>query len=133
MEKVIYCTISEEVWVKQTIEKSKFIATFRPVKSQEEGKAFVLEMKKKYKDATHNVPVIIVGNKQEYQWCSDDGEPHGTSGRPVLFMLTKLGYTNVAIVVTRYFGGKKLGKGGLVRAYTGTARLTVEAAEKKNI
>ena len=97
--------------------KSRFIATVRPVESEEEAIAFINEMKKKYWDARHNCSAFVIGEKQELTRCSDDGEPAQTAGRPMLDVLLKEGITNVAVVVTRYFGGVLLGTGGLVRAY----------------
>jgi len=98
--------------------KSRFIATLRPVKSEEEAAAFIAEIKKKYWDARHNCSAYIIGKRGEITRCSDDGEPSGTAGRPMLEVLTGSGVTNAAVVVTRYFGGTLLGTGGLVRAYT---------------
>ena len=97
--------------------KSRFIATVRPVESEEEAVAFIAEMKKKYWDARHNCSAFVIGANQELTRCSDDGEPAQTAGRPMLDVLLKEGVTNVAVVVTRYFGGVLLGTGGLVRAY----------------
>lgn len=97
--------------------KSRFIATVKPVESEEEAAAFIAEMKKKYWDARHNCSAFVLGAKQEITRCSDDGEPAQTAGRPMLDVLLKEGITNVAVVVTRYFGGVLLGTGGLVRAY----------------
>lgn len=97
--------------------KSRFIATVRPVESEEEAVAFINEMKKKYWDARHNCSAFVIGEHQELTRCSDDGEPAQTAGRPMLDVLLKEGVTNVAVVVTRYFGGVLLGTGGLVRAY----------------
>jgi len=97
--------------------KSRFIATVRPVESEEEAVAFINEMKKKYWDARHNCSAFVIGANQELTRCSDDGEPAQTAGRPMLDVLLKEGVTNVAVVVTRYFGGVLLGTGGLVRAY----------------
>ena len=97
--------------------KSRFIATVRPVESEEEATAFINEMKKKYWDARHNCSAFVIGEHQELTRCSDDGEPAQTAGRPMLDVLLKEGVTNVAVVVTRYFGGVLLGTGGLVRAY----------------
>ncbi len=124
----LYKTVRNEAEATNIIEKSRFIAHVRPVSSKEEADAFVAEIKGKYKDATHNVPAMVIGDKFQIQWASDDGEPQGTSGAPMVQMLVKEGITNVAIVVTRYFGGIKLGTGGLVRAYTGSAKLGLEAA-----
>lgn len=97
--------------------KSRFIATIKPVESEEEATAFINEMKKKYWDARHNCSAFVIGANQELTRCSDDGEPAQTAGRPMLDVLLKEGVTNVAVVVTRYFGGVLLGTGGLVRAY----------------
>ncbi len=97
--------------------KSRFIATVRPVSSEEEATAFINEMKKKYWDARHNCSAFVIGDHQEISRCSDDGEPAQTAGRPMLDVLLKEEIHNVAVVVTRYFGGTLLGTGGLVRAY----------------
>lgn len=98
--------------------KSRFIATVQPVESEEEALAFVASMKKKYWNATHNCSAFVVGEHMELQRCSDDGEPQGTAGRPMLDVLLGEEIHNVAVVVTRYFGGTLLGTGGLVRAYS---------------
>lgn len=97
--------------------KSRFIATVLPVETEEEALAFIAEMKKKYWDARHNCYAYVIGSRQELQRCSDDGEPNGTAGRPMLDVLLKEGIHNTVVVVTRYFGGVLLGTGGLVRAY----------------
>lgn len=98
--------------------KSRFIATVRKCESEEEAAAFIEEMKKKYWDARHNCSACVIGARGELTRCSDDGEPGGTAGRPMLEVLLGEGIRNVAVVVTRYFGGVLLGTGGLVRAYT---------------
>ena len=98
--------------------KSRFIATVRPVESEEEALAFLEEMKKKYWDARHNCYVYSAGMNREFTRCSDDGEPSGTAGRPMLDVILGEDIYNVAVVVTRYFGGVLLGTGGLVRAYS---------------
>lgn len=98
--------------------KSRFIANVRLVESEEEALAFIEEMKKKYWDARHNCYVYSVGTNREYTRCSDDGEPSGTAGRPMLDVILGEDIYNVAVVVTRYFGGILLGTGGLVRAYS---------------
>ena len=115
------------------VEKSRFIAHAIPVDSYEEAKLFAAEIKSEYRDATHNVPAIVCVPKHEYQWASDDGEPSGTSGLPVLKMITGEGLTNLAVVITRYFGGIKLGTGGLARAYTAAARLGLDAAGRCDV
>ncbi len=97
--------------------KSRFIATLRPVSDPEEAMAFIEEKKKQYWDARHNCYAFVIGNNNEISRCSDDGEPSGTAGRPMLEVLTGEGIHNAAVVVTRYFGGVLLGTGGLVRAY----------------
>ncbi len=98
--------------------KSRFIATVRPCTTEEEATAFIEEMKKKYWDARHNCSAMVIGSRGELTRCSDDGEPSGTAGRPMLEVLLGEGIRNIAVVVTRYFGGTLLGTGGLVRAYT---------------
>lgn len=98
--------------------KSRFIATLRRCGSEEEAMRFVEEMRKKYWDARHNCYAFVTGDRGELARCSDDGEPGGTAGRPMLEVLTGEGIREAAVVVTRYFGGVLLGTGGLVRAYT---------------
>ena len=98
--------------------KSRFIATVRPVKNEEEALAFLEEMRKKYWDARHNCSAFVIGERGELTRCSDDGEPSGTAGRPMLEVLLRENIKNIVVVVTRYFGGTLLGTGGLVRAYT---------------
>lgn len=98
--------------------KSRFIANVAPVSTEGEATAFIEAMRKKYYDARHNCPAFIIGRNSELTRCSDDGEPSGTAGKPILEVLMGAGVTNVAVVVTRYFGGTLLGTGGLVRAYT---------------
>ena len=111
--------------------KSRFIATIRKCETEEEAVAFIEEMKKKYWDARHNCSAFIIGSRGELTRCSDDGEPSGTAGRPMLEVLTGSGIRNIAVVVTRYFGGVLLGAGGLVRAYTKGAKDAVDAAQIK--
>lgn len=125
---ILYKTIDKAVSVEQIIEKSKFIAHVSPVNSKEAGDAFITRIKSEHKGATHNVPAMVIGDKFQIQWASDDGEPQGTSGAPIVQMLVAQGITNIALVITRYFGGVKLGTGGLVRAYTSSAKLAIEAA-----
>ena len=125
----LYKTVRKQAEAMQVIEKSKFIAHVKPVCTKEEADAFVAEIRSEYQDATHNVPAMVVGDRFQLQWASDDGEPQGTSGAPMVQMMVKEGLTNLAVVVTRYYGGIKLGTGGLVRAYTGSAKLAIEAAE----
>ena len=115
--------------------KSRFISTVKPVETEEEAVAFINEMKKKYWDARHNCSAFVIGKNQELTRCSDDGEPAQTAGRPMLDVLLKEGVTNVAVVVTRYFGGVLLGTGGLVRAYQKSVQEGLAASqiiEKRN-
>lgn len=98
--------------------KSRFIATVCPVGSEEEAAAFIEKMKKKYYDARHNCSAFVIGSQAQLTRSSDDGEPSGTAGRPMLEVLLGSKVRNVAAVVTRYFGGTLLGTGGLVRAYS---------------
>ena len=123
-----YKTVAKQAEAEQIIEKSRFIAYVKPVETKEEADAFIASVKAEHKSATHNVPAFVIGDQFQLQWASDDGEPQGTSGAPMVQMLVKEGITNVVIVVTRYFGGIKLGTGGLVRAYTSSAKLGLEAA-----
>ncbi|MBQ8589155.1 MAG: YigZ family protein [Firmicutes bacterium] len=123
-----YSTILKEGQAELIIEKSRFIGYVKPVESREEADAFIKEIKTRHRDATHNVPAFVLGEKFQQQCASDDGEPQGTSGVPMLQMMVKEGITNVVVVVTRYFGGIKLGTGGLVRAYTNTAKAALEDA-----
>jgi len=124
----LYSTVLGEGQAEQYIEKSRFITYVKPAETKEEADEFIASIKKKHKDATHNVPAMVLGDKFQIQWGSDDGEPQGTSGAPIVQMLVNEGITNVVLVVTRYFGGIKLGTGGLVRAYTSSAKLGLEAA-----
>lgn len=112
-----------------TEKKSRFIATVRPVESEEEAVSFINETKKKYWDARHNCSAFVIGKRQELTRCSDDGEPAGTAGRPMLDVLLKENIHNAAVVVTRYFGGVLLGTGGLVRAYQQATKAGLSASE----
>ena len=109
--------------------KSRFIATVKPVHSEEEAVEFIETLKKKYWNATHNCFAYVVGERYEVQRCSDDGEPSGTAGKPMLDVLLGEEIHDTAVVVTRYFGGTLLGTGGLVRAYQGAAKAGLEASE----
>lgn len=112
-----------------TEKKSRFIATVRPVESEDEAVSFINETKKKYWDARHNCSAFVIGKRQELTRCSDDGEPAGTAGRPMLDVLLKENIHNAAVVVTRYFGGGLLGTGGLVRAYQQATKVGLSASE----
>ncbi|WP_026893985.1 YigZ family protein [Clostridiisalibacter paucivorans] len=110
------------------INKSRFIGYAKPIDSQQDAIDFIEEIKSKHRDATHNVLAYVFGENSNIQRYSDDGEPSGTAGIPVLEVIKKEDLRNVVIVVTRYFGGKKLGAGGLVRAYTKGAKIALDAA-----
>ena len=111
--------------------KSRFIATVIPVENEEEALEFIEKTKKKYWDARHNCFAYVIGERGQLQRCSDDGEPNGTAGKPMLDVLLGNELRNVAVVVTRYFGGTLLGTGGLVRAYTQATKEALEACTTK--
>ncbi|MCH5146885.1 MAG: YigZ family protein [Clostridiales bacterium] len=125
-----YLSLSGECVTQKVIEKSKFIATSRHVCGEEEARAFIAEISKKYSDATHNCYAYISDNLGNFPRFSDDGEPQGTAGMPMLEVLKNNKLYEVAVVVTRYFGGIKLGAGGLVRAYAGAVAENIAAAQK---
>lgn len=122
--KIVYEGASAELVEK----KSKFIANVAPVRTEEEATAFIAETKKKYWDCRHNCSAFVIGGKSPVTRCSDDGEPAGTAGRPILEVIQGMGISDVCVVVSRYFGGVLLGTGGLVRAYSGAAKLGLEAS-----
>ena len=109
--------------------KSRFIATVLPIETEEEALEFIAKMKKKYWDARHNCYAYVTGDKGQIQRFSDDGEPQGTAGKPMLDILNSYGLTDCLLVVTRYFGGTLLGTGGLVRAYTDATRAGIENSD----
>jgi uncharacterized YigZ family protein len=118
---------AKEARVELSVVNSRFIASAAPVFSVEEAKDFITRIKAEYPDASHNVPAYVIGyGASTISHCNDDGEPSGTAGRPALAVLSGSGLGDVAIVVTRYFGGTKLGKGGLVRAYSDSVRAVLE-------
>ncbi|MEG1059909.1 MAG: YigZ family protein [Peptostreptococcaceae bacterium] len=125
----MYKTLHEFGMDEIIIEKSIFIGYAKPIKTEEEAIGFINEIKKKHKDARHNVWAYTVGKNMNIQRYSDDGEPQGTAGIPTLEVIKKEDLRDVAVVVTRYFGGIKLGAGGLVRAYTKGAKIGLEAAK----
>ena len=108
--------------------KSRFICHVQPVETEEEAVAFINAKKKEYWDARHNCSAFVIGKNAELTRCSDDGEPAGTAGRPMLEVLLNEEVRNTAVVVTRYFGGVLLGTGGLVRAYQGAVKAGLEAS-----
>jgi len=123
-----YLTVSNEAVAEMEEKKSRFISTVKPVTTEEEAQAFINELRAKYWNATHNVYAYYICAGNELQKFSDDGEPSGTAGMPVLEAIKKSGVQDVAVVVTRYFGGTLLGAAGLVRAYGKSASLGLEAA-----
>ena len=110
------------------INKSRFIGYAAPIDSEEDALSFIDKIKEKHRDATHNVSAYVFGENSNIQRFSDDGEPSGTAGIPALEVIKKEELKNVVVVVTRYFGGIKLGGGGLIRAYTKGAKIGLEAA-----
>jgi uncharacterized YigZ family protein len=120
----MYSVPLNETRREQMVVNSRFIATLAPVFSIDEARSFIARMKKEFADASHNVPVYIIGGGNTVtEYFSDDGEPSGTAGKPALAVLRGSGLGDVAVVVTRYFGGTLLGTGGLVKAYTESAQL----------
>lgn len=123
--KIIYAGGEAELIEK----KSRFISTVVPVRSEEEALGFIESMRKKYWNATHNCFAYVIGERDELQRCSDDGEPGGTAGKPMLDVLLGEGIHHVAVVVTRYFGGTLLGTGGLVRAYSAAVQAGLASSQ----
>lgn len=123
--KIVYAGGEGEIVEK----KSRFIATVVPVETEEEALAFIESMRKKYWNATHNCFSYAIGERQDILRCSDDGEPSGTAGKPMLDVLIGEELHNVAVVVTRYFGGTLLGTGGLVRAYASATQAGLSASK----
>ena len=119
-------TIKDDGQVQEEIKKSRFICHAKRVYSEEEARAFITAIKKEHYKATHNCSAFIIGERSEIKRTSDDGEPSGTAGVPMLGVLENHNLTNVCVVVTRYFGGIKLGAGGLIRAYAGSVALAVK-------
>ena len=119
-------TIREDGQVQEEIKKSRFICHAKRIYSEEEARDFITAIKKEHYKATHNCSAFIIGERSEIKRTSDDGEPSGTAGVPMLGVLENHNLTNVCVVVTRYFGGIKLGAGGLIRAYAGSVALAVK-------
>ncbi|MCM1439150.1 MAG: YigZ family protein [Roseburia sp.] len=125
-----YLSVAGETVTEKIIEKSRFITVSRHVCGEEEAKAFIAEVARKHADATHNCHAYISDSLGNCLRFSDDGEPQGTAGMPMLEVLKSNGLCETAVVVTRYFGGIKLGAGGLVRAYSGCVAENIAAAKK---
>ena len=119
-------TIKEDGQVQEEIKKSRFICHAKRVYSEEGARDFITAIKKEHYKATHNCSAFIIGERSEIKRTSDDGEPSGTAGVPMLGLLENHNLTNICVVVTRYFGGIKLGAGGLIRAYAGSVALAVK-------
>lgn len=126
-------TISDLYQAEIVEKKSRFIATLAPVSTPDQAVDFIKEMKKKYWDARHNCSAYILGTKQQVMHSSDDGEPSGTAGKPILSVLSGHNLYNVVAVVTRYFGGTLLGTGGLVRAYSRSVEECISNAVLKKM
>ena len=127
----LYSLPLTEIRREHLVVNSRFIATLAPVFNADEARALITRIKKEFADASHNVPAYIIGGGNTVtEFCSDDGEPSGTSGKPALAVLRGSGLGDVAVVVTRYFGGTLLGTGGLVKAYTESTQLVVNSVER---
>lgn len=124
-----YITVSGESVGEYSEKRSRFIATLRPIETEDQVAEFLAEMRSKYWDARHNCYAYSI-SQGTLKRFSDDGEPHGTAGKPILDIIDGSGLTDIMIVVTRYFGGVLLGTGGLVRAYSAAAREAIAAAER---
>ncbi|WP_218654742.1 YigZ family protein [Streptococcus dysgalactiae] len=118
-------TIKDNGLFEEEIKKSRFICQIKRITTEEEGKAFITAIKKEHYKANHSCSAMIIGDKSQIKRSSDDGEPSGTAGIPMLSVLEKQGLTNLVVVVTRYFGSIKLGTGGLIRAYSGVTAAAI--------
>ena len=126
-----YLIPAHETRSEHIVVNSRFIATLAPVFSTDEARAFISRIRKEFSDASHNVPAYIIGGGNNVtDYCSDDGEPQGTAGRPALAVLRGSGLGDVAVVITRYFGGTLLGTGGLVKAYTESTQMVVRSVPR---
>jgi uncharacterized YigZ family protein len=126
-----YLIPAHETRSEHIVVNSRFVATLAPVFSTDEARAFIKRIRAEFSDATHNVPAYIIGGGNNVtDYCSDDGEPQGTAGRPALSVLRGSGLGDVAVVITRYFGGTLLGTGGLVKAYTESTQMVVKAVPR---
>lgn len=124
-----YRTIEKEADAEIIEKKSRFIAELYPVTSEEEAIGILEKVKKKYWDARHHCWAFVLGEEQPLERCSDDGEPSGTAGKPILEVIRGAQLRNVMLIVTRYFGGTLLGTGGLVRAYTSASKEAIASAD----
>jgi uncharacterized YigZ family protein len=124
-----YYSVKEHVEIIEYIQKSKFITQVFPIDSEDGALNIINKVKKKHYKATHNVYAYILGKNKEIQKCTDDGEPSGTAGVPILEIIKKENLINTLVIVTRYFGGIKLGAGGLIRAYAHMAKIGIENSE----
>ncbi|MGP4040741.1 YigZ family protein [Gracilibacillus sp. D59] len=120
-----YFTVKPDGSDEQVIQKSRFIGYVKRTTSEDEAQQFIQHIKKKHADATHNCSAYLIGEHDQIQKANDDGEPSGTAGVPILEVLKKRQLKDTAVVVTRYFGGTKLGAGGLIRAYSSTTTLAI--------
>lgn len=128
---VPYLIPAEQIRRERVVVNSRFIATLAPVANTDEAREFIERIRKEFAKASHNVPAYIIGGGNTLSdYCSDDGEPSGTAGRPALAVLHGSGLGDVAVVITRYFGGTLLGKGGLVKAYTESTQIVVNAVRR---
>lgn len=121
-----YYTVKKSGSHEFTIQKSRFIGHISRVKTEEEAQQFIQQIKKQHYNATHNCSAYLIGDHDDIQKANDDGEPSGTAGIPILEVLKKLSFKNTVVVVTRYFGGIKLGAGGLIRAYSSATSETIK-------
>ena len=124
-----YFSVLDYSEAEQVVEKSRFITYTKPVYDENEAAEFIARIKKLNYDASHNVSAYVIGESSDIKRYSDDGEPSGTAGMPMLDEKKKKGITNTCVVITRYFGGIKLGTGGLVRAYTESTKMGLEASK----
>lgn len=124
-----YFSVLDYSEAEQVVEKSRFITYTKPVYDENEAAEFIARIKKLNYDASHNVSAYVIGESSDIKRYSDDGEPSGTAGMPMLDVMLKKGITNTCVVITRYFGGIKLGTGGLVRAYTESTKMGIEASK----
>lgn len=122
-----YFTVKPEGTAEQIIQKSRFLSYVKRTETEEEAQQFIQSIKKKHADATHNCSAYIIGEHDQIQKANDDGEPSGTAGVPILEVLKKRELKDTTVVVTRYFGGIKLGAGGLIRAYASSSTLGINS------